>query len=346
MNKNIIIGIVVVAVVVGALIYLSGGTPPGVSPEGQVGGKPIVEVNISAISTNSTAAVNGTVNPNQSNTTFWYRYGEANNLNRETPKYTIGSGSTAIDAPSYVSGLQPSTTYQYQLVAQNSNGISESAVYSFKTTTEAPLPPGTEPVVETRDVTDVSRTIATIAGTVNSRGWAASYWFEYGETPNFGLVTDIESLAAQSASMPVKVFLRNLTPLTKYYFRLNAQNQFGTVNGEIMDFTTTGPLTALQPSVYTNIASKVTASSATLRGSVNPNAAQTTYWFEYGTASSLTAIAAKSTPQELAGSGTTKNSVSADITGLASDTMYLYRLVAKNEIGITYGDIVYFRTEK
>ena len=146
--------------------------------------------------------------------------------------------------------------------------------------------------------------------------------------------------------MPVKVFLRNLTPLTKYYFRLNAQNQFGTVNGEIMDFTTTGPLTALQPSVYTNIASKVTASSATLRGSVNPNAAQTTYWFEYGTASSLTAIAAKSTPQELAGSGTTKNSVSADITGLASDTMYLYRLVAKNEIGITYGDIVYFRTEK
>jgi phosphodiesterase/alkaline phosphatase D-like protein len=87
----------------------------------------------------------------------------------------------------------------------------------------------------------------------------------------------------------------------------------------------------LGPSATTGGASGVSATSATVTGTVNPQGQDTHYHFEYGT---TTAYGAKTPPAD-AGSGLTNVSVSAAISGLSPHTTYHYRLVATNVLGMT-----------
>ncbi len=97
-------------------------------------------------------------------------------------------------------------------------------------------------------------------------------------------------------------------------------------------------LPPVPPTVNTGSATSVTSSSATLNGTVNPNGASTTYYFEYGTSYGST------TTETDAGSGTEEVSVSADLTGLSEGTTYHFRLVATNSAGTNYGDDTTFTT--
>ena len=90
---------------------------------------------------------------------------------------------------------------------------------------------------------------------------------------------------------------------------------------------------AAAPTATTGSSSKVAQSSATVSGTVNPNGADTTYHFEYGT----TASYGSNTPSTSAGAGTADVPVSADLTGLTSSTTYHYRLVAVSSAGTTLG---------
>jgi hypothetical protein len=86
----------------------------------------------------------------------------------------------------------------------------------------------------------------------------------------------------------------------------------------------------------------VTPNSATLKGRVDPNDAETTYFFQYGTTSLFGANTA-ATP---AGAGRNGRAVSAAIGGLAPATRYHYRLVAQNSHGITTGARRTFTTRR
>lgn len=94
------------------------------------------------------------------------------------------------------------------------------------------------------------------------------------------------------------------------------------------------------PTITTGSATSVTTNSATLHGTVNPNGASTTYYFEYGTDTDY----GLTTPSTDAGSGTSDVSVSADITGLSASTTYHFRLAATNSGGTSYGDDATFTT--
>jgi thermitase len=84
------------------------------------------------------------------------------------------------------------------------------------------------------------------------------------------------------------------------------------------------PATAPAPVPLTGAASDVTASGATLGGSVNPAGTATSYYFEYGTTSGY----GSHTPPQSVGSGSQPAAVSAPVSGLAPSTTYHYRLVA------------------
>jgi hypothetical protein len=77
----------------------------------------------------------------------------------------------------------------------------------------------------------------------------------------------------------------------------------------------------------------VTASSATVAGSVNPNGESTTYSFQFGT---TTGYGSQTSPVSV-GSGTGEVTVSRTITGLTAGTTYHYRLIATNKSGTTVG---------
>jgi hypothetical protein len=91
---------------------------------------------------------------------------------------------------------------------------------------------------------------------------------------------------------------------------------------------------ATKPGVSTGGASKVTITTATLNGKVNPHTAPTTYFFQYGT----TAAYGSRTPDASAGAGNAAVGASAAIAGLGPNTKY--------SVGTTVGGDRTFTTPK
>jgi hypothetical protein len=92
----------------------------------------------------------------------------------------------------------------------------------------------------------------------------------------------------------------------------------------------------LAPSVSTNPATEVTASSAKLSGWVNPNGAATTYYIQYGPTTSYGATI-HTPPGSPIGSGTAPIAVWNVLPGLEGETTYHYRVVAVNSLGTATG---------
>ena len=88
------------------------------------------------------------------------------------------------------------------------------------------------------------------------------------------------------------------------------------------------------PTVSTSPATGVTATLATLNGTVNPNGANTMAYFEWG----LTTNYDKSTQPVDQGSFNATLNVTASLTGLNPNTAYHYSCVASNSAGVIYGE--------
>jgi hypothetical protein len=93
--------------------------------------------------------------------------------------------------------------------------------------------------------------------------------------------------------------------------------------------------------VTTNGASKITRSSATLNGTVNPNGLTTTVYFQYGTRTNYGSTTANWTY-----TGNTTQSVSVRIPRLRPSTTYHFRLVETHNGGTRYGSDMTFRTRR
>lgn len=363
MNKNVAIGLLALVVLVGGGYYLyqqsqtpptpgeeattnTGGENPSPtpSPSPSSASAPSVVTDSRAVPSNSTAVVTGRVTPNGAPTTYWYEYGQTSGLGARTSAQSIGSGFTAIPSPGYITGLSANTTYFFRLSAQNRLGTVNGSTSSFSTNSNPP-PTGNAPTVSTNAATSISRTSALLNAHVNPRGSETTYWFEWGTDTNFGNITSFQSAGGGSASIAISASLSGLNPSTKYFFRVIAQNQFGTVVGATQSFTTSGPPSPSAPSATTRSATDVEATSATLRGTVDPNGAETTYWFEYSTDSLLGSLLLKTTPQKSAGAGQSATAVEAMVSDLNPNTTYFFRLVARNSAGTNRGDRETFRTK-
>ena len=90
----------------------------------------------------------------------------------------------------------------------------------------------------------------------------------------------------------------------------------------------------------TGAPSAITDTSATFNGTVEPNGAATTYYFQYGT----TAAYGSSTAPSDAGGGQGVVAASTAVAGLSPGTTYHYRLVAENSGGIRQGGDRIFTT--
>jgi hypothetical protein len=309
-------------------------------------GVPSVVTGKEVLPSDTTAVLNGNVIPKGSFTSYWYEYGTSATLiiRIASPQQTIGSGFVSIGAPAYITGLAKNTTYYYRLVAENHFGRVTGSQYSFSTTEGNAPPVGSAPIVRTVVASGVARTTANLAGEVTPNKASTRYWFEYGQSVNLGSVTALASLGNGTEKLPASTAIANLDPLTTYYFRINAQNQFGTVNGVILNFTTLGPAGPKAPSVTTKSVSDIASSTAKVHGSINPNGAETTYWFEYSTDSLFGVTSLNSTKQTALGSGLGSLLVEAHVADLDPKTNYYVRVVAQNSFGIIRGERVSFKT--
>ncbi len=360
---SIIAVLLVAAALIGGIYYLatqkaeqpsptSTGTPPASTKPTPVSGEPVAKTNPASTISQSTALLNGEVNPNGAQTSFWYEYGLNETLGSRTVIQLLGSGYVTLSAPAVVTGLQPSTTYYFRVGAQNRNGVSYGNILTFNTTTSVAPKIGNPPTTQTTSATNIAETRAVINGVINPRGYQTYYWFEYGKAPSLGNVTSVISAGSGTGNVGVSAPLSNLESNTTYYYRLNAQNVWGTVNGTILAFTTSmsPPPPAPQgksPSIETDIAGFVTKNGATLNGKVNPQGSQTTYWFEYGKASLPGSFTLDSkTSVKSVGAGTLSVSTPIAVSGLDINSTYYYRVVAENQYGKSFGAILSFTTLK
>src|SRR3989339_563874 len=180
-------------------------------------------------------------------------------------------------------------------------------------------------------------TSATFNGSVTPNGQATEVWFEWGTNTSLAHATAHQTFTVNSNFSQL---VSGLTANTTYYYRAVASNSAGTARGGTISFRTPVCATvASAPSATTNNATSILTDRAALNGYINPNGtSDTTYWFEWGTSSSL----GNATQHYSKGAAASNTTVT--ITGLTQNTTYYYRANAQNAQGIVHGSIVSFTT--
>ena len=196
--------------------------------------------------------------------------------------------------------------------------------------------PRVVPDVTTGDPTGVGHTSATLTGQVApdpvGGGDVSDCHFEIGTDTSYGTNVPCQPATPYSSPTAVTADVSGLSMETTYHYRLVAANSIDANPGADKTFTPRAVL-----GLSTDAATNVTPDSVRLNGSFDPNNEDTHYYFEWGADTSY----GKTTsplPGVDAGSAPGAKSVSADLGGLTAFTKYHYRLVAANNVGISYGE--------
>jgi uncharacterized delta-60 repeat protein len=178
------------------------------------------------------------------------------------------------------------------------------------------------PQVTTGSATGIVRTGAVLNGMVNPYSLPTTAHFEYGLTTSYGSTTADAALGNAYTGVTTSSIISGLTDNTLYHYRLVATSAAGTTYGADATFTTAPN----PPLAFTGDASNVSATGATLVGTVLPNGRDTTAYFEFG----LTTVYGTQTNSQLVTSSATIENVFAPLTGLTAGATYHFRLVAIN----------------
>jgi hypothetical protein len=204
------------------------------------------------------------------------------------------------------------------------------------------------PDVTTAAASEVRLASAVLNGTVDPDGAGeATCEFEYGASTSYEkIVPCAKPVPSVNVKEPVKsVVVPGLQPHTTYYYRLTATNaskvvDYGECPEDCGSFTTAGP------SLHGEAVSDVTATSATLDATIDPNNGPssavpdtlTSYYFQYNTSGTEVCTAQPSlckeapvAPGASLGESEGKLEVSQHLQGLAANTVYHYRVVAVSE---------------
>jgi len=181
------------------------------------------------------ATLQGTVNPNSGFASAWFEYGLTNEYAKRTPIRGAGNLAASADLSARISGLAPGTTYHYRIVATNSEGRSEGADATFRTSF---LPP----VVKTgRAEVFADAGIVRLHGSVRANNAGTYVFYEYG--------TDETHLSVWKPATPFNVMGDEEIHVTgdlnildseieqTYYYRFWVGSNDGEFMGSLASFT-------------------------------------------------------------------------------------------------------------
>jgi phosphodiesterase/alkaline phosphatase D-like protein len=283
--------------------------------------------------------VGGTIDTGGLDTTVHVEYGQS--PRRSSAKYMVrGVPSPGSFAPTKhvvripLTKLAPGKHYIARIVAVNAAGQTSFTddVVAGKRRSGVALP-----VVEAgaKPTTVIIRTV------VDTGGLATSYHVEYGTRPSYGRRTATQKLPAlpgknwNKTSKEIQVTLKDLNPVTTYFYRLVATNEAGTdFSGR--SFVTGGS----KPSISYVIAGSGSGSrSLSFGAGIDTGGLPTTYYMEYGTDLSYGSRTSGRTlpalPRPSSFRSTADDARSEEIAIGAAGT-YHYRTVATNAAGTSY----------
>jgi hypothetical protein len=194
--------------------------------------------------TRTSATLNGTVDPNQAATTWYFEYGTTTAYGLQSAGGDAGAGDDPVAVSIPVSGLSAGTTYHYRLVAVNDDGTVQGPDRTFRTPA-GPALPG----VSSTGAREVGATSASLRSRVDPNRGATSYHFEYGLSSAYGSRTPERPIGAGDAPVPVAETIAGLQPYRRYHFRLVASNEAGRRVSRNRTFTTARLPTAVSLAV-------------------------------------------------------------------------------------------------
>jgi hypothetical protein len=225
--------------------------------------------------TDLTAVLNGTANANGGSYTPLFHVNLPSGFTLVVaPTSPSITGTSTLPVTASVSGLLPSTTYTYRIVSRNSNqDYFFGGEQSFTTG-----PPATPPTVTSVSSSNVAPTAVTLAvNSLSTGSTATTLAFEYGLTNAYGSQVTYGSTFPAGTNASPTYQLQGLSPNTTYHFRATVTNNEGTNASSDATFTTLN-----LPTVTTDSAAGITATSATLNGTYNKQGANYTIAFDYG----------------------------------------------------------------
>jgi hypothetical protein len=166
----------------------------------------------------STAVLNGTLNPNGASTTYYFQYGLTSGYGTNTAPRSAGAGVRGINVARTATGLVAGTVYHYRLVATNQFGTTVGADRAFTTTGHPP------PGVLTGAAGRLSATGATLVGAVYPQGASTIWFFQWGTSNAYGQNTEAQRLPASGTPQVVASTLSSIAPGVIYHFRLVASH--------------------------------------------------------------------------------------------------------------------------
>lgn len=286
-----------------------------------------------APTTPTSGTINALVDPNGGGnvTSCELEYGTTASFNLgsvpcspSTP-YDEGAGPQAITAA--ISGLTTNTTYYYRLVMTNTSG----ATLRGHTLTYTPRwvqGLTTEPAQNVQDTT------AQLNGSFVGNEEDTHYYFEYGSNLSYGSQVPVPPGNDAGQGEPFQrlhvdpVQIEGLQPGVTVHYRIVASNANGITYGQDETFTT-----LTKPSITSLSSSNLTATSAQLHATINPEGGDTHYYFEYGTSAAYGSYAPVAPPGEDIGAAQEPQRVVVQLEGLESNVTYHFRVVAENPFG-------------
>jgi hypothetical protein len=167
------------------------------------------------------ATLNGQLDADGIETTYYYQYGPTKSYGLETDSLPItGASGELKSTPQALGHLQRGHTYHYRLVATNELGTTRGQDQTFRTASPPDIAGvGSENVLETS---------ADLHASINPVGYTTTYRFEYGTTPTYGQSLPVgDGELTGNTPQTVTVHLTDLPPGTTIHYKVVAENQWG-----------------------------------------------------------------------------------------------------------------------
>jgi hypothetical protein len=276
----------------------------------------------------TSAKLEARVNANNQKTTYQFEYATNEAISENVVKPTGGSlpaeynpAGTAVVTATGV--LAQGTTYYYRVAVENA--AHEKAVSNVEHFT-------TVPTANTDAVSELSASTVMFHGHLTLSAVGSRYFFDY-KAHSTSACEESSTTAVPagtgSATVSASTQVTGLAPGTEYGVCLVTANASGSEVGPVVSFKTpaVGPPAVIARS---ESATEVAGDSVTLGAEIDPNGAETSYSFEYGTSTAY----GQSTPSAtLSAADDSAHPVTVHVQNLQPDTVYHYRVVASNEVG-------------
>jgi hypothetical protein len=287
------------------------------------------------------ATMHATVNANNfptgfsGTTSYYFEYGTTTAYGTTTLSATLcggflgGGPCGGSDRPvaAQLTGLEPSTTYHFRVVADNGTGGPQQGVDQAFVT--APAAGAGASGVTTRR--------ATLTGTIDPHGVATSYHFNYGTTSSYGSSTPELDGGSGDVERLVSREIQGLLADTTYHVQVVATSADGVVRaGGDGLFRTAQPPTAevIGPT-------GVSTDAATLAGDVNTMGSTGSYHFDVW---SLDGPYRVSTPGRPVAGNESAERVSAALTGLPAGERFAVQLTVASNDTVGVSSVLKFAT--